>query len=116
MKIKREINGKFNWGVEKARWAFSCSVIALCKESGIDSSVDIQFTRTLVINTTKTVVRNSKVCYETSTILADAISWSQEHDFFSLKYHGEFIASSHFLSLDALCDVFKEMKNVIRAL
>lgn len=117
MKIKKSIADKYDWGIEKCRWATVCSIIALCKETGIDPSVDIQFTQMLMIHTTKTKKRNGKfVCFETETILADSISWNPEHDFFMLGFAGNYVKSSHFLTLDALCIVFEEMKNVLRKL
>ena len=117
MKIKKSIADKYNWGIEKCRWATVCSIIALCKETGIDPSVDIQFTQTLIIHTTKTKKRNGRfLCYETETILADRISWNPEQDFFMLGWAGDYVRSSHFLTLDALSIVFNEMKNVIRKL
>lgn len=117
MKIKKSIADQFEWGKEKFRWASVCAIIALCKETGIDPSVDIQFTQTLIIHTTKTKKRNGRfLCYETETILADRISWNPEHDFFMLGWAGDYVRSSHFLTLDALSIVFNEMKNVIRKL
>ena len=117
MKIKKSIADKFEWGIEKCRLATVCSIIALCKETGIDPTIDIQFTQTLIIHTTKTKKRNGKfVRFETETILADRISWNPEQDFFMLGWAGDYIRSSHFLTLDALCTVFNEMKNVLRKL
>ena len=117
MKIKKEIKQRCEWGIEKCRWSLTCSIIAACKETGIDPSIDIQFTQTLIIHTTKTKKRNGRfLCYETETILADRISWNPEQDFFMLGFAGDYVKSSNFLSLDALCCVFAEMTNVLRKL
>lgn len=117
MKIKKSIKDKFEWGMEKFRWSATGSIIALCKETGIDPSIDIQFTKTLIIHTTKAVTRNGRFShYETQTILASSISWSPEHDFFMVKQGSEYCLSSDFMTLDALCIIFEEMKNVLRKL
>ena len=117
MKIKKSITDKYNCGIGKCRMAIIRSIIALCKETGIDPSVDIQFTQMLMIHTTKAKKRNGKfICFETETILADRISWSTRYDFFVLGFADGYVKSSDFLTLDALCIVFEEMKNVIRKL
>lgn len=117
MKIKKSITDQYDCGIKKCRLAIVRSIIALCKETGIDPSFYIQFTQTLMINTTKTKKHNGKfICFETETILADRISWNPEQDFFMLGFAGDYVKSSHFLTLDALCIVFEEMKNVLRKL
>ena len=115
MKIKKEIKQKCAWGIEKCRWSLTGSIIAACKETGIDPSIDIQFTQMLMLHTTKAVKHKGRFShFETETILADRISWNPEQDFFMLGFAGDYVKSSHYLSLDGLCCVFEEMMNVLR--
>ena len=117
MKIKKSIIDKVQWNVEKCKWEILCAIIALCKETGIDPSVDIQFTRPLIVHTTKAKMRNGyAICYETETILADRISWNPDQDFFMLGWQGNYTQSSMFLTLDAMRAVFEEMRNVVKKL
>jgi hypothetical protein len=115
MKIKKEIKKKYSWEIEKFRFEMTSLIITACKETGIDHSIDIQFTQMLMLHTTKVVKRKGEFShFETETILADRISWSPHHDFFILGFADKYVKSSDFLSLDGLCCVFEEMKNVLQ--
>ena len=115
MEIKKEIKKKYSWEIEKFRFEMTALIISACKETGIDHSIDIQFTQMLMLHTTKAVKRNGEFSYfDTETILADRISWNPQHDFFMLGFAGKYKKLSDYLSLDGLCCVFEEMKNVLR--
>lgn len=117
MKIKKETKQQCAWGIEKCRWALTSSIIDACKQTGIDHAIDIQFTQMLMLHTTKAVKRIGRFShFETETILADRISWNPEQSFFMLGFAGDYVKSSQYLSLDALCCVFEEMTNVLRNL
>ena len=117
MKIKKGINQKYSLEIDKFRFEMTCLIIAACKETGIDHSVDIQFTQMLMLHTTKAVKHNGGFShFETETILADRISWNPQQDFFMLGFAGKYVKSSHYLSLDGLCCIFEEIKNVLRKL
>lgn len=117
MKIKKSIKQQHDWGLEKCRWALTSAIIEMCKESGIDSSIDIQFTQMVMIHTTKTVNRRGHFShFETETILADRISWNENHKFFMIGIADHYCKSSDFLTIDALCIIYEEMRNVLRKL
>jgi hypothetical protein len=91
------------------------AIIELCRESGIEP--DIKFTRPMIIHTTKVrTYRKEFRGYDTETILADSISWGESVPYFLLMWAGNAVKSSTWLSLDSLCIIYEEMKNVLRKL
>ena len=115
MKIKESIDKKKVDAVKNCQKQLVEAIIELCRESGNDP--DIELKRSMIIHTTK--VRTYKKefkGYDTETILADSIFWGSSVPYFLLMWAGNCVVSSSFLSIDSLCIVYEEMKNVLRKL
>ena len=114
MKITKEIKKKYENAVENCRKEMVESIIELCRESGIDPSIDIMFGKPLIIHTTKVKTDKKRFNrYETETVIADRISWCPDHPYtFHLGWQGTYCKSSHQLTLDQLSIVYSEMVQI----
>lgn len=113
MKIK-EIKEKYENAVENCRKKMVESIIELCRESGIDPSLDIMFGKPLIIHTTKVKTYKKRFNgYETETVIADRISWCPDHpNTFHLGWQGNYCKASFQLTLDQLSIVYSEMAQI----
>ena len=117
-KSVKEIKAFAENGMEVCRNRLVKSIIDLCRETGIDSSIDIQFTQILILHTTKAKTYKDKFQgYDTETTICDRISWgSDQCSFFMIGLNGQYMKSSHYLTLDNLVCIYNEMLNVLKKL
>lgn len=119
MRTRKSIDNAYKTATEGFRKEMVGLILALCKQTGINPSIDIQFTNVLFIHTTEPFKKNGVGLVKgitTHTLVTDSLHWHPEHGFFMLKWQGHACQSSDFLTLDTLVVVYEEMKRVLAKL
>ena len=114
-KSVKEIKVYASTGLDLCKRSLTKSIIDLCKETGIDESIDIQFTQLVMLHTTKPKLHKGKFYgFMTETTLCDRITWGEHHDFFHVGLASGYVKSSWYMSIDELNCIYSEMLNVLK--
>lgn len=114
----KEIKRYANTGIELCRKSLTKSIINLCRETGLDSSVPINFTKTLMLHNTKVEKHRGRFFgYVDETILCDRIYWTEDREgVFLVGFNGDCNKASFQMTLNDLCIIYNELLQVLKTL